>query len=104
MQPALPPQGPSARNPVARSLALAVLSVAMVVAVVMGAVVFAVLLGIFVIGYAVMLVNRWRRNARIRRRMATMDASEPVDTALEASYEVVEVAVEPASRGPGASI
>ena len=46
-----------ARNPIARSLALAVLGVALVGAAIMGAVVFAVLLGLFAIGYLVSLAD-----------------------------------------------
>jgi hypothetical protein len=98
-----------ARNPVARSLALAVLGVALVVAVIMGAVVFAVLLAILIVGYAVSLVHAWWRLAKLRRRAASIDELRPevaevasVDR-VEAEYQVVEVAGEPAppsSSGP----
>ena len=59
-----------ARNPIARSLALAVLGVALVGAAIMGAAVFAALLGLFVIGYLVSLADAWFRLFRVRRRFA----------------------------------
>jgi Flp pilus assembly protein TadB len=89
------------RNPVARSLALAVLGLALIVAVVMGAVVFAVLLAGFVVGYAVSLAHAWWRLARLRRRAAFVDDPRPevasVDV-IEAELEIVEVAGEAAPR------
>lgn len=93
-----------ARNPVARSLALAVLSLALVTAVVMGAVVFAALLGTFVVGYAVSFVHAWYRLARIRRRAAFIEEPQPAAPAaeiIEAEYPVVEVIGDAARRGTG---
>ena len=58
-----------ARNPIARSLALAVLAVALVGAAIMGAVVFAVLLGLFAVGYLVSLAHAWWRLFRVRRSL-----------------------------------
>lgn len=90
------------RNPVARSLALAVLSLALVIAVVMGAVVFAALLGVFVVGYLVSFVHAWWRLARIRRRAAYVDAPEPQPApaaVIEPELPAVEVVVDAAPRG-----
>lgn len=92
------------RNPIARSLALAVLSLALVTAVIMGAVVFAALLGVFVIGYAVSFVHAWWRLARLRRRAAYIDEPQPVAPSpeiVEADFEVVEVVGDAARRGTG---
>ena len=93
------------RNPIARSLALAVLGVALVVAAIMGAVVFAVLLGVFVIGYLISLANAWLRKYRIRRRFAGLEQQRPPPTGqvevVEGEYEIVEVAADSAQRGPG---
>jgi hypothetical protein len=91
-----------ARNPLARSLALAVLGVALVAAAVMGAVVFAVLLGVFIVGYLVSLANDWFRALRVRRRIAGLDQALPPPTAqIEGEYEVVGAAADAAQRGPG---
>ena len=91
-----------ARNPVARSLALAVLGVALVAAAIMGAVVFAVLLGLFLVGYLFSLARAWLRLFRVRRRIAGREPPPPpkVD-AIEGEYEVVEAAADAAPRGPG---
>jgi hypothetical protein len=109
MTPRLAADGP-ARNPVARSLALAVLSLALAAAVVMGAVVFAVLLAIFLVGYLVTLVHAWWRLARLRRRAAFVDAREPAPAergvVVDAQFEVieaVEAAAEAAPRGTNGS-
>ena len=92
----------SARNPVARSLALAVLGIALVVAAMLGAVVFAVLLGVFIVGYLVSLANNWFRVLRVRRRIAGLEhAQPPTAKELEGEYEVVEAAADAAPRGPG---
>lgn len=91
------------RNPIARSLALAVLSLALVAAVVMGAVVFAALLGVFVVGYAISFVHAWWRLARLRRRAAFVDRpqAQPAPTnVIEPEFPVVEVIVDGAGRGP----
>ena len=93
-----------ARNPIARSLALAVLAVALVGAAIMGAVVFAVLLGLFAVGYLVSLAHAWWRLFRVRRRVAGIEQpSSPAATPkfIEGEYEVVEAAVDAAPRGPG---
>jgi len=93
-----------ARNPIARSLALAVLAVALVGAAIMGAVVFAVLLGVFAVGYLVSLAHDWWRLFRARRRVAAVEQMQsPVakPQLLEGEYEVVEAAVDAAPRGPG---
>ena len=93
-----------ARNPIARSLALAVLGVALVVAAIMGAVVFAVLLAVFVIGYLFSLANAWLRKYRIRRRIAGLERPQPSTAqveVVEGEYEIVEVAADAAPRGPG---
>jgi hypothetical protein len=93
-----------ARNPIARSLALAVLGVALAAAAIMGVVVFAVLLGIFLIGYLLSLANAWLRALRVRRRMASLErpqqSTAPVNV-VEGEYEVVEAAADAAPRGPG---
>ena len=95
-----------ARNPIARSLALAVLGVALVAAAIMGAVVFAVLLGLFAVGYLVSLAHAWWRLFRVRRRVAAIEqppspAAKP--ELIEGEYQVVEAAVDAAPRGPGAT-
>jgi len=93
-----------ARNPIARSLALAVLGVALVAAAIMGAVVFAVLLGLFLVGYVVSLAHAWWRHFRAPRRAAAAGQAEsPVAKPefIEGEYEVVEAAVDAAPRGPG---
>jgi hypothetical protein len=88
------------RNPIAQSLALAVLGVALVGALVLGAVVFAVLFGVFVAGYLVSLAHAWWRLRRIRRRAAYVDGPEPVGF-IEGDFEVVEVTADAARRGSG---
>jgi len=93
-----------ARNPIARSLALAVLAVALAAAAIMGAVVFGVLLGIFVVGYLVSLAHAWWRLFRARRRAVAVARPEPPPAQadyVEGAYEVVEAAVDAAPRGPG---
>jgi hypothetical protein len=94
-----------ARNPIARSLALAVLGVALVGAAIMGAVVFAVLLGLFVVGYLASLVHAWWRLFRAQRRVAKAEQLAASPTAnpdyIQGEYEVVEAAVDAAPRGPG---
>ena len=104
-----PRQAPGAptRNPVARSLALAVLSLALIVAVIMGAFVFAVLLAVLAVGYAVSLVRAWWRLAKLRRRAAFVDDPRSQAASVElidAEYEVIEVtgdaAPRPTSGGP----
>jgi hypothetical protein len=95
-----------ARNPVARSLALAVLAVALVGAAIMGAVVFAVLLGLFAVGYLISFVHAWWRLYRLRRRAAFVDqhpASPAQPDYVEAEYEVVEITADVAQRGSGGS-
>jgi membrane protein implicated in regulation of membrane protease activity len=93
-----------ARNPVARSLALAVLGVALVAAAIMGAAVFAVLAGLFVVGYLVSLAHAWWRLFRARQRSA--DSGQPHAAKgdyIEGEFKVVEAAVDAAPRGPGAA-
>jgi hypothetical protein len=92
------------RNPIARSLALAVLGVALVAAAIMGTVVFAVLLGLFAVGYLVSLANGWWRMFRMRRRIAGLAQPQPPAAKhadIEGEYEVVQAAVDAAPRGPG---
>ena len=99
------------RNPVAQSLALAVLGVALVVAVVMGAIVIAVLAGVFLFGYLLSLAYAWWRLFRIRRRAAFVDAPFASQEAapepsgkpgyIEGEYEVVEATADAARRGSG---
>jgi hypothetical protein len=88
------------RHPIARSLALAVLGVALVVAAIMGAVVFAVLIGLFIVGYLVSLVSQffWARSA-----VHVDETQPPVPNGelIEAEYETVDVASDVARRGPG---
>lgn len=103
MTPRLAAPAPT-RNPVARSLALAVLSLALVVAVIMGAVVFAALLGVFIVGYVASFVHAWWRLARLRRRAAFLEDPQPAAPSaeiIEAEYEVVEVVGDGARRGTG---
>lgn len=93
-----------ARNPVARSLALAVLAVALAGAAIMGAVVFAVLLGIFAVGYVVSHAHAWWRLFRTRRRVVAVVQLRPSTAQadyIEGAYQVVEAAVDAAPRGPG---
>ena len=104
MTPRLSAADAPARNPIARSLALAVLGVALVGAAIMGAVVFAVLLGLFVVGYLVALALAWWRLFRARRRVANAEQPQPPAAKpdfIEGEYEVVEAAVDAAPRGPG---
>lgn len=106
MNPRLSAAEAPARNPVARSLALAVLGVALVGAAIMGAVVFAVLLGVFAVGYVVSLAHAWWRGFRVRRRIASLEQPQAQPPAakpqlIEGDYEVVEAAVDAAPRGPG---
>lgn len=106
MNPPMPSAEFPARNPVARSLALAVLAVALAGAAIMGAVVFAVLLGIFVVGYLVSLVHAWWRVFRVRRPAVAVAQPEPPAAKgdyIEGVYEaqVVQAAVDAAPRGPG---
>ena len=92
-----------ARNPVARSLALAVLGVALVAAAIMGAVAFVVLAGFFVVGYLVSLAHAWWQRFQARSRTAAA-AGRPRATRgayLDGELEVVEAAVDAAPRGPG---
>lgn len=94
------------RNPVARSLALAVLSLALAVAVIMGAVVFAALLGVFIVGYVASFVHASWRLARLRRRAAFVEQREPGAPSAElvaVELEAVEVAGDAARRGTGGS-
>jgi len=96
-----------ARNPIARSLALAVLGVALVGAAIMGAVVFAVLLGLFAVGYLVSLAHEswrlFRAQRRVTNREHVQQRQPPVANPeyIEGEYEVVEAAVDAAPRGPG---
>jgi len=98
-----------ARNPIARSLALAVLGVALLGAAIMGAVVFAVLLGLFAVGYLVSLAHASWRLFRAQRRVANREHVQqrqpqpPVANPeyIEGEYEVVEAAIDAAPRGPG---
>jgi hypothetical protein len=94
------------RHPIAQSLALAVLGVALVGALIVGAVVFAALLGVFIVGYLVSLAYAYWRLLRLRRRAAYVDRQEqqPVPAAyIDGEFEVVEVSVDAARRGPGNS-
>ena len=100
----VPPAQALTRNPVARSLALAVLGLALVGAAIMGAVVFAVLLGLFVVGYLVSLAHAWWLLFRMRRRAARVDEPQPSAVNadyLEAEFEVVEAAADAAPPGSG---
>jgi hypothetical protein len=90
----------SGRNPIAQSLALAVLGVALVGALVLGAVIFAVLFGVFIVGYLVALTHAWLRLRRIRRRAAYVDRPAPA-AYINGDFEVVEVTAEAARRGSG---
>ena len=111
MNPAATPAQAPTRNPIARSLALAVLGVALVGAAIMGAVVFAVLLALFLVGYLVSLVHAWWRLARFRRRAAFVDQAfvaqaPPVPATadyIEGELEVVEATADVAQRGSGGS-
>jgi hypothetical protein len=106
MNPAATPAQAPTRNPIARSLALAVLGIALAAAAVMGIVVFAVLLGLFIVGYLISLVHAWWRLARIRRRAAFVDQSPPVPAKadyIEGELEVVEATADVAQRGSGGS-
>jgi hypothetical protein len=104
MNSSLPAAEVPSRNPIARSLALAVLGVALVAAAIMGAVVFAVLLGVFAVGYLVSRAHTWWRMVRVRRRMQSLrqrqSPAAQVD-AIDGEYEVVEAAADAAPRGPG---
>ena len=106
MNPAATPGQAPTRNPIARSLALAVLGVALVAAAIMGAVVFAALLGLFLVGYLISFVHAWLRLARLRRRAAFVDQT-PATTAdakyIDGEFEVVEATADVAQRGSGGS-
>jgi hypothetical protein len=102
----VPPAQALTRNPIARSLALAVLGVALVGAAIMGAIVFAVLLGLFIVGYVVSLAHGWWRLFRAQRRAARVDQPQPSAVkadCIEAEYEVVEAAADAARPGSGGS-
>lgn len=104
MKPGSPPAQAAARNPVARSLALAVLGVALVGAAILGGVVFLVLLGLYAIGYLMTLLHAWWRLFRLQRRaaMVELEALSPVQPVYdEGEYEVVEVTADVAQRGSG---
>jgi len=104
MNPGVTPAQATTRNPIARSLALAVLGVALVGAAITGAVVFAVLLGLFAIGYLVSLVHAWWRLFRLRRRAVFVDQSPPASPKadyIEGEYAVVEATADVAQRGSG---
>ena len=106
MPPRLPTAEGPTRNPVARSLALAVLGVALVGAAMMASVVFAALLALFVMGYLLKLAHAWWRMFRLRSRHRAAFGNEPLPEApkaeyIEADYEVVEVTADAARRGSG---
>src|SRR5262245_49116937 len=97
------------RNPVARSLALAVLGVALVGAAIMGGIVFVALLAFFLVGYFVSLARAWWRLYRARHRVASAVQPRPQRQLLAAKVdciegelvEVVGATVDAAPRGPG---
>ena len=96
----------AARNPVARSLALAVLGVALVAAAIIGGVVFAVLLALYAIGYLISFMHAWWRLSRMRRRAAFIDASPPPPANtnyVDGEYDVAEATADVAQRGSGGS-
>jgi predicted lipid-binding transport protein (Tim44 family) len=98
------PPAQAARNPVARSLALAVLGVALVGAAIMGGLVFLILLGLYAIGYVITLAHAWWRLFRLRRRAAIAEQQAPSPAKpdyVEGEYEVVEVTADVAQRGSG---
>lgn len=103
MHPHVPTAEASARNPVARSLALAVLGVALVGTAIMGIAVFVVLFGLFAIGYLVSHAHGWWRLFRARRRVTGAVQAQPAVKSgyIEGEYQVVEAAVDAAPRGPG---
>ena len=90
----------SGRNPIAQSLALAVLGVALVSALVLGAVVFVALFGVFMVGYLVSLAHAWWRLRRLRRRAAYVECV-PLAGYIEGELAVVEVTADAARRGSG---
>ena len=96
------PQASSTRNPVARSLALAVLGVALLGAAIMGAIGFALLLCVSAIGYVASLAHASWRRFRPRRRAALTaeSAAAPARAAsIEGKLEVVAATANVASRG-----
>jgi hypothetical protein len=97
------PQASPTRNPVARSLALAVLGVALLGAAIMGAIGFVLLLCVSAIGYIVSLGHSsWRRWLRPRRRAASIaeSAAAPANAgSIEGELEVGAAAANVASRG-----
>ena len=98
----VPPPKAHARNPLAQSLALAVLGVALVGAFVMGAVVFAVLFGVFIVGYLVSLAHAWWRLLRMQRRASYIDRPRAeYELADYVDAELVEVTADAARRGSG---
>jgi hypothetical protein len=106
MTPGSPPAQAAARNPVARSLALAVLGVALVGAVILGGVVFLALLGLYAVGYLITFVHAWWRLLRMRRRAAFIEqqpSSTEMPEYVEDEYEVAEVTADVAQRGSGGS-
>jgi hypothetical protein len=106
MTPGSPPAQAAARNPVARSLALAVLGVALVGAAILGGVVFLALLGLYAVCYVITFLHASWRLFRLRRRAAFVDRPSPSPEKpeyVEAQYEVAEVTADAAQRGPGGS-
>jgi hypothetical protein len=93
-----------ARNPIARSLALAVLGVALIAAAIMGGLAFIVLLGIFLVGYLASLANVCWRLFRAQHRVASAAQRAAKGDYIEGELvEVVDSAVDTAPRGPGAT-
>ena len=102
----VPPAQAITRNPIARSLALAVIGVALVGAAIMGAVVFAVLLGLFIVGYLVSLAHAWWLLFRMPRRPRASEEPQPPAVkadCIDAEYEVIEAAADAPRPGSGGS-
>jgi predicted lipid-binding transport protein (Tim44 family) len=100
------PQASPTRNPVARSLALAVLGVALLGAAIMGAIGFALLLCVSAIGYVASLAHSSWRRFRPRRRaaLAVEPAAAPAKAgSIEGELEAVAAAANVASRGASGS-
>jgi hypothetical protein len=90
------------RHPIAQSLALAVLGVALGLALIFGAVLFATLFVVFVVGYLLSLARAYWRLGRLRGRAVYVDRCE-ADSFVEREFALIEVTADAAQRGAGGS-
>ena len=88
------------RNPVAQSLALAVLGVALLGALILGAAVLAVLFVVFVAGYVITFAHAYARLLRLRNRAAYVDRL-PRSGYIDAEFAVAEAVGDAGRPGSG---